>query len=113
MSDKPLLRSLPCEDCHGNKYIDGDPPDYRCVESPTGDHECRDVQAAMRIAKYAHAMADIIACEPEHDIRFSLANGIADAIDGALYDASTKIEPVWAKLDKEAFMAACGLADDR
>lgn len=106
MSDKPLLKSLPCEDCRGNKYIDGDPPDYRCVESPTGDYECRDVQAAMRIAKYAHIMAYVIACEPDHGIRFSLASDIADALDGALYD-------VWAKLDKAAFMDACDLTNDR
>ncbi len=103
MSDKPLLWSLPCEDCHGNKYIDGDPPDYRCVESPTGDYECRDVQAAMRIAGYAREIAVMLESETDIALKFSLASDIADALDSALY--------YWAaELDKGAFMAACGVS---
>lgn len=106
MSDKPLLWSLPCEDCHGNKYIDGDPPDYRCVESPTGDHECSDLLASMRIAGYAREIAALLEGESDIALKFSLASDIASALDNACYD-------VGAKLDKEAFMSACGLTENR
>jgi len=106
MSDKPMLKSLPCETCPCNQYIPGEPPDQLCEASPTGDFECDDLLASMRIAGYAREIAAMLAGESDIAVRFALASDIASALDNACYD-------VGAKLDKEAFMSACGLTENR